>query len=162
MTYPNTLIFVDFPSDDPVASAAFYEAVFGWEIEPRPAGVFHRVVPGQNFQLDDGSQGPTGNLHLGISNVVNQRPHPNTDNGSVELNSGGGGPRIWILVSDDNDADVMLETAVAHGATELWRHHFWAEFNGFSNAFEDPWGNQLVLWTKAGDDAQIPEGWTRE
>jgi len=162
MTYPNTLIFVDFPSDDPVASAAFYQAVFGWEIEPRPAGVFHRVVPGQNFQLDDGSQGPTGNLHLGISNVVNQRPHPVADNGSVELNSGGGGPRIWILVSDDNDADEMLETAVANGATELWRHHFWAEFNGFSNAFEDPWGNQIVLWTKAGDDAQIPEGWTQE
>ncbi len=162
MTYPNTLIFVDFPSDDPVASAEFYEAVFGWEIEPRPAGVFHRVVPGQNFQLDDGSQGPTGNLHLGISNVVNQRPHPDPANGSVQLNSGGGGPRIWILVSDDNDADEMLATAVARGATELWRHHYWAEFNGFSNAFEDPWGNQLVLWTKAGDDAQIPAGWTSE
>ena len=30
MTYPNTLIFFDFASYDPVASAEFYEAVFGW------------------------------------------------------------------------------------------------------------------------------------
>jgi predicted enzyme related to lactoylglutathione lyase len=58
MPYPNTLIFVDLPSTDPAASAAFYEAVFGWEVEPRPEGVFHRIVPGQNFQLDDGSPGP--------------------------------------------------------------------------------------------------------
>ncbi len=30
MPYPNTLIFVDFPSSDPAASAAFYAEVFGW------------------------------------------------------------------------------------------------------------------------------------
>jgi hypothetical protein len=120
------------------------------------------VVPGQNFQVDDGSQGPTGNLHMGISNVVNRRPHPDPSNGSVELNSGGGAARIWILVSDDDDGDEMLQRALDLGATELWRHHYWAEFNGFSNAFEDPWGNQLVLWTKAGDDPRIPQGWTRE
>jgi predicted enzyme related to lactoylglutathione lyase len=30
MAYPNTLIFVDFPSTDPEASAEFYSAVFGW------------------------------------------------------------------------------------------------------------------------------------
>ena len=161
MAYPNTLIFFDFASDDPVASAEFYEAVFGWEIEPRPAGEFHRIVPGQNFMVDD-EQGPTGNLHLGISNVVNRRPHPNSDNGTATLNTGGGGPRIWILVSDDDDADEIHQKALDRGATELWRHHFWAEFNGFSNAFIDPWGNEIVLWTKAGDDPQIPDGWTRE
>ena len=42
MGYPNTLIFVDFPSTDPAASAEFYAAVFGWEVEPRPEG---RVPP---------------------------------------------------------------------------------------------------------------------
>ena len=163
MTYPNTLIFVDFPSDDPVASAEFYSAVFGWEIEPRPAGVFHRIVPGQNFQVDDGSQGPTGNLHLGISNVANARPHPDPDGVEPrELSTGGRTVRIWILVSDDDDADEILQRAVDRGATELWRHHFWSEFNGFSNAFLDPWGNTLVLWTKGGDDPQIPDGWTGE
>ena len=43
MTYPNTLIFVDFPSTDPEASARFYNEVFGWEVEPRPADVFYRI-----------------------------------------------------------------------------------------------------------------------
>ena len=38
----------------------------------------------------------------------------------------------------------------------------WAEFNGFSNAFKDPWGNTLILWTKGGDNPQILEGWTSE
>ena len=77
MSYPNTLIFVDFPSDDPAASGKFYAEVFGWTVEPRPEGVFHRIVPGQNFQIDDkGTQGPTGNLHMGIFNVNNARPHP--------------------------------------------------------------------------------------
>jgi predicted enzyme related to lactoylglutathione lyase len=65
-------------------------------------------------------------------------------------------------VSDDDDADEIQQKALDRGATELWRHHFWAEFNGFSNAFIDPWGNEIVLWTKAGDDPEIPEGWTRE
>jgi predicted enzyme related to lactoylglutathione lyase len=163
MTYPNTLIFVDFPSDDPVASATFYSEVFGWEIEPRPEGVFHRIVPGQNFQVDDRSQGPTGNLHMGIHNVANRRPHP--DPAGVEpreLSDGGGTVRVWILVSDDDDADAILDRAVGRGATELWRHHFWAEFGGFNNAFLDPWGNTLILWTKGGDDPLIPDGWTHE
>jgi catechol 2,3-dioxygenase-like lactoylglutathione lyase family enzyme len=136
MTYPNTLIFVDFASDDPEASAKFYTEVFGWDIEPRPSGVFHRVVPGQNFNLDDGTQGPTGNLHLGISNVANRRPHPSADNGTVGLKRGGGGPRIWILVSDDDDMETMHAKALELGAIELWTHHFWAEFNGFSNALK--------------------------
>ena len=60
MAYPNTLIFVDPPSTDPEASAEFSAAVFGWEVEPRPAGVFDRIVPGQTFKLDDGSPGPPG------------------------------------------------------------------------------------------------------
>jgi predicted enzyme related to lactoylglutathione lyase len=162
MTYPNTLIFVDFPSDDPEASARFYEAVFGWEVEPRPAGVFHRIVPGQNF-LVNGEQGPTGNLHMGIYNVNNARPHPDDD--GVEprhLSRDGRTVRIWVLVSDDDNADRIMAVAVANGATELWRKHYWKEFNGFNDAFMDPWGNTIILWTKAGDDPQIPTGFTRE
>ncbi len=163
MTYPNTLIFVDFPSDDPSASAVFYNEVFGWEVEGRPEGVFHRIVPGQNFQIDDGTQGPTGNLHMGIHNVANARPHP--DPAGVEpreLSRSGRSLRIWILVSDDDSSDAIMERALARGATELWRDHYWAEFNGFNAAFEDPWGNHIILWTKGGEDPQIPEGWTNE
>ena len=43
----------------------------------------------------------------------------------------------------------------------LWRDHFWAEFNGFNAAFNDPWGNTFVLWVKGGDDPQIPDGLDR-
>ena len=40
----------------------------------------------------------------------------------------------------------------------LWRDHYWAEFNGFNSAFQDPWGNTLVLWSKGGDARnRIPE-----
>ena len=163
MTYPNTLIFVDSPSDNPEASAVFYQEVFGWEVEPRPAGVFHRVVPGQNFQTDDGSQGPTGNLHMGIHNVANARPHPEPE--GVEprsLSTNGRTVRVWILVSDDDSSAAIMERALARGATELWRNHYWAEFNGFNDAFMDPWGNTIILWTKGGDNPQIPDGYTSE
>lgn len=163
MTYPNTLIFVDFPSSDPTASATFYNEVFGWEVEPRPKDVFHRIVPGENFQVDDGSQGPTGNLHMGIFNATNARPHPDPA-GPEPRNLGGDGhtTRAWILVSDDDSADDILKRATDRGATELWRHHYFGEFNGFSNAFKDPWGNTMVLWTKGGEEPVIPDDYTAE
>ncbi len=160
---PNTLIFVDFPSDDPEASAVFYAEVFGWLVEPRPAGVFHRIVPGGEFPLDDGSPSGVGNLHMGIYDIANARPHP--DAGGVDprqLNRTGRAARVWVLVDDDENADDIMDRAVARGATELWRHHYWAEFNGFNDAFEDPWGTTIILWTKGGDDPAIPEGWTDE
>ena len=77
MAYPNTLIFVDFPSNDPEATAQFYAEVFGWEVEGRPTGTFHRIVPGQNFMLPDSDQqSPIGNLHMGIYDVKDGRPNP--------------------------------------------------------------------------------------
>jgi predicted enzyme related to lactoylglutathione lyase len=163
MTYPNTLIFVDIPADDPEAAGRFYGEVFGWEVEGRPSGVFHRIVPGQHFQLSDGTQSEIGNLHLGIYNTTNARPHP--DPAGVEpraVSAEGRTVRVWILVSDDDNQDRILDTAEKLGATILWRNHYWKEFNGFNGAFLDPWGNTIVLWTKGGDDPQIPEDFTRE
>ena len=151
MPYPNTLIFVDLPSSDPAATAAFYAEVLGWDVEGRPEGVFHRAVPGQHFLLDDGTPSPIGNLHLGIYNVANARPHP--DPAGVEprhLSQDGRTVRTWILVSDDDSQDRILASAEERGATVLWRDHYWAEFNGFNSAFLDPWGNTIVLWTKGG------------
>lgn len=163
MPSPNTLIFVDFPSDDPEASANFYAEVFGWVVEGRPAGVFHRAVPGGHFPLEDGSPSPIGNLHMGIFNVNNARPHP--DPAGVEpreLSRSGRTARTWVLVADDDTEDRILEAAERLGATILWRNHYWAEFNGFSGAFVDPWGNTLLTWTKGGDNPVVPEGWTAE
>ena len=109
---PNTLIFVDFPSDDVEACAAFYRDVFGWEVEGRPTGVFHRGVPGGFFPLEDGSDSPIGNLHVGFADVENLRPHP--DPAGVEprhLARDGRGVRVWILVSDDDSEDAILDRA---------------------------------------------------
>lgn len=162
MTYPNTLIFVDFPSTDPAGAAEFYAAVFGWEVEPRPAEVFYRIVPGEHFLLDDGTPGPP-NLHMGIFNAANARPHP--DPAGVEprdVSRSGRTVRPWILVSDDDSIDRILREAESRGAEILWRDHYWAEFNGFNAAFVDPWGNTLVLWVKGGDDPVVGEGMTGE
>ncbi len=160
---PNTLIFVDFPSDDPEASARFYAEVFGWEVEGRPTGVFHRAVPGGHFPLEDGSPSPIGNLHLGIFNVNNARPHPDPAGVAPrDLSRSGRTARTWVLVDDNDTEDRILDTAERLGATILWRHHYWAEFNGFSGAFVDPWGNTLITWTKGGDNPVVPDGWTRE
>jgi catechol 2,3-dioxygenase-like lactoylglutathione lyase family enzyme len=163
MGYPNTLIFVDLPADDPEAAGKFYAEVFGWKVEGRPTGVFHRMVPGQNFLRSDGTPSDVGNLHLGIYNAANARPHPDPE--GVEpraVSREGRTMRMWILVSDDDSQDRILDTAEKLGATVLWRNHYWAEFNGFNGAFLDPWGNTIVLWTKGGDDPQIPEDFTRE
>ena len=103
MTYPNILVFVDFPTDDVEAATDFYSKVFNWEIETRIPGIFNRIVPGQNFKLDDGSQGPTGNLHMGIYNAGNARPHPDpAPSEPTELSSGRRSIRAWIMVSDDD------------------------------------------------------------
>ena len=163
MAYPNTLIFVDLMSDDADAAGAFYAEVLGWEDDPRLDGNYHRMVPGQNFLKGDGTQSSIGNLHVGIGNVVNLRPHP--DASGVEprtLATEGRKARVWILVSDDDSHERILSAAEERGAEILWRDHYWKEFNGYNHAFRDPWGNEIVLWVKAGDDPQVPDSYTRE
>ena len=175
MTYPNALVFIDFPVTDVDAGNEFYSTVFGWEVEERIPGIFHRIVPGQNFKVDDGSQGPTGNLHMGISYCGNVRPHPdNAPQEPTTMNPGGRATRAWILVSEDDSFERILEAAVKMGATELWRNHFWTEFGGANASFLDPWGNQLMLWQHLPDaeqdeethqvvgDYTVPDGWTVE
>ncbi len=163
MPYPNTLIFVDLMSDDPDVAGKFYAEVLGWEDDPRLGGNYHRMVPGQNFRRKDGSQSEIGNLHVGIGNVANLRPHP--DPAGVEprtLAKKGRKARVWILVSEDDSVDRILEAAESRGAKILWRDHYWKEFNGYNHAFVDPWGNEIVLWVKAGENPQVPGHYTRE
>ena len=175
MTYPNILVFVDYPTDDVDRAREFYSEVFGWSIEDRIAGLFNRIVPGQNFKLDDGSQGPTGNLHMGIYNATNARPNP--EPGATEpqkLGHGSRSTRAWILVSEDDSFDRILDAAERLGGTVVFRNHFWNEFGGGSASFIDPWGNQFMLWqhlpdVERDDDShqvigefKVPEGWTYE
>ena len=164
MLQPNTLIFVDLASDDPAKAGKFYADVFGWQDDARPAGVFHRMVPGGMFPNPDGSDSQIGNLHLGIFDAANARPHP--DPAGVEPRTlADGGPQGADL--DPGRRRPVLrgassQRAVDRGATELWRDHYWKEFNGYNHAFRDPWGNEIVLWGKAGPNPQVPENYTRE
>lgn len=152
MTQPNTLIFVDFPSPDAAAAARFYAAVFNWEVEGRPDNVFYRIVPGGFFPGPDGSDSEVGNLHMGIFDTKLAVPDPRTD---TPQGPPGIAPRIYILVSDDDSEDAILGRAVANGAEVLWRGLHWGEFNGFHAAFRDPWGSEVILWSKAGDSPTI-------
>jgi hypothetical protein len=78
------------------------------------------------------------------------------------LAEGGRKARIWILVGDDQSHEEIMANALQRGATELWRDHYWKEFNGFNHAFRDPWGNEIILWVKGGPDPKIPDSYTRE
>ena len=163
MPYPNTLIFVDLTSDDPAATGKFYAEVFGWKNEGRPEGIFHRLVPGGDFLNPDGSQSQIGNLHLGIHNAANVRPHPDPKSVAPrEISKGGRVARVWVLVSADDSVDRILKDAEKRGAEILWRDHYWKEFNGYNAAFRDPWGNEICLWVKAGPEPKIPSHFTRE
>jgi len=163
MAYPNTLIFVDLMSDDPNAAGKFYAEVLGWEDDARLGGSYHRMVPGDNFLNSDGSPSDIGNLHVGIGDVANLRPNP--DPAGVDprhLAKDGRRTRLWVLVSDDDSPERILAAAQERGAEVLWRNHYWKEFNGYNHAFRDPWGNEIMLWVKAGEDPQIPDNYTRE
>jgi predicted enzyme related to lactoylglutathione lyase len=159
----NTLIFVDLASDDPAAAGRFYAEVFGWENDARPLGIYHRMVPGGFFKSKDGSDSAIGNLHLGIFDANNARPHPDPDGVAPRhIAAEGRKPRIWILIGDDDSAERILASAEERGATILWRNHYWREFNGYNHAFADPWGNEILLWGKAGETPEIPDNYTRE
>jgi predicted enzyme related to lactoylglutathione lyase len=150
---PNTLIFVDLASPDPHAAAQFYRDVMGWDVEGRPSGIFHRIVPGGDFALPDGSPSGVGHLHLGIYSTSEPRPDPNPPRRKTI--GDGPSPRVYILVESREGQDVILTRAEQRGAEILWRDQYWREFEGWHGSFRDPWGNQIVLWTKPaeGDDA---------
>ena len=175
MTYPNVLVFVDFPTDDVNAARSFYAEVFNWEIEDRITDTFARIVPGQHFLNEDGTPSEIGNLHMGISNAANMRPSKEPrPTEPTHLNPGGRAIRAWILVSKDDSFERILEAATRLGATELWREHYWTEFGGGNASFMDPWGNQIMLWQHLPDsdtdeethhsigEVPLPEGWTIE
>jgi len=155
MGTPNTLIFVDFPSPDPAATAVFYGEVFGWEVEGRPDGVFYRIVPGGHFENPDGKPSEVGNLHLGIFATEQGVPDPNDPPSQTGAPSGPA-PRIYILTGDDTQ-DAILDRAEQRGAKILWRNKYWKEFNGFHGAFRDPWGSEVILWTKGGENPKVSE-----
>jgi catechol 2,3-dioxygenase-like lactoylglutathione lyase family enzyme len=153
---PNTLIFVDLPSADPETTADFYRQVMGWEVEGRPAGIFHRAVPGGEFPLEDGTPSGVGHLHLGIYSSEDPRPDPNPPTSRPTTREGTApAPRVYLLVDDRAEQGRILDTAAKLGATILWRDRYWREFEGWHGSFRDPWGTQIVLWTKPADESDV-------
>jgi predicted enzyme related to lactoylglutathione lyase len=121
------------------------------------------MVPGGQALNPDGSESQIGNFHIGIHDAKNARPHPVPE--GVEprtLSTEGRRARIWVMVSADDSEERILKVAEEKGATVLWRDHYWKEFNGYNCAFRDPWGNEIVLWGKAGPEPVIPDHFTRE
>ena len=112
MAHPNTLVFIDIPVDDVDAANTFYSEVFNWVVEERIPGVFHRIVPGGNYKNEDGSPSEIGNLHMGLSNAANVRPHPD---GSPQeptfLKGEGRAIRAWILISEDDSFERIIDAA---------------------------------------------------
>jgi len=117
---PNPMIFVDIPTPDPEAGAAFYAALFGWTFNRRPAGVFHEILPGVK---------PNLGMRLETEPLA------------------GPLPRVYVMV---DDPPTYLARAVEMGATTLWEERLWEEFGGRLAAFRDPWGMEIVLWRDKG------------
>jgi predicted enzyme related to lactoylglutathione lyase len=159
----NTLIFVDMPASDPAAAARFYAEVLGWEDDSRSVANFRRLIPGGFFPNREGEDSDVGNLHIGVFDPANARPHPEPGGVAPRFASADGRkPRIWILVGEGQSESDILDKAVRRGAKVLWRDHYWSEFNGYNAAFRDPWGNEIVLWTRAGPNPKVPRDFTRE
>jgi len=117
MGQPNSLIFVDFPAPDPAEAGAFYAAVFGWENDVRMNGNFSRMVPGGNFLNPDGSESQIGNLHMGVYNPTNARPHPDPEGPVPKTMAGPGAKtRVFVMVSDDDTPERILGEAEKRGA----------------------------------------------
>lgn len=126
----NTLVFVDLPTGDIEKASQFYRDLFGWQVNERPKGVFHQVVPGEG-------------LHLGLFSEADQVPDPAP---RAPQPRSGLQPRTYILV--DAPPSDYLNKAVMLGATAMWEQAYWEEFDGWHASFLDPWGNQIVMWWK--------------
>ena len=116
----NPMIFVDFPTPDPEAMSAFYAELFGWQVNRRPAGEFHEILPGAK---------PNLGMHRSDEPMA----------GPV--------PRVYVMV---DDPPTYLRRAVDLGATVLWEERHWDEFGGDYAAFRDPWGAEICLWRNKG------------
>lgn len=145
MSDRNALIFVDFPSPDPVATAQFYAEVMDWGIEPHPEGVFHLLRPGGYFEQEDAQPSTVRNLNLGVYSLADPAPDP-TSYTTPLRESTGAGIRVYVMTPTKSEQDLVLDRAQSRGATILWKDLYWDEFEGFHGAFRDPWGNQVVLW----------------
>ena len=120
--------------------ADWWAEALGWPVEPQDEAFIQRMVDAGHASADDTVR-HRGALVWRAGAALNS-PDP-------------GRPRLLFqsvpegkTVKNRLHLDVRVgaerrEAEVARllglGATELWRDHFWKEFNGFNHAFSDPW-----------------------
>ncbi len=92
------------------------------------------------------------------STTANARPHPEPGGrrSAVDQHPGPHGTNVGARSGDDTTT--ASSTRPSARGTELWRRHYWAEFDGTTARSLDPWGNTFVLWSKAGRNPTEPEG----
>ena len=131
-------------------------------VEPRPADVFYRAVPGGHFPLDDGTDSPIGNLHLGVFDSANARPHP--DPAGVEprdVSREGHTARTWVLV-DDNDSRTASSTPPSASAPPSCGATTTGPSSTATTARSSTRGATRYPVAKGGDKPQLPAGYTGE
>lgn len=116
---PAPLIFVELPSQRPRSASEFYTTVFGWS--------FAEVVPDRFYRAVTGALPNVGVIFA---------PEPPL-HGTMT--------RPYFLV---DDPAATIDTAVLAGATPIWEDLPLLEL-GWSSAFRDPWGLEIVAWTWA-------------
>src|SRR3546814_12468981 len=141
---PHTLIFVDLPSPDPEASGRFYEAVFGWTVEGRPAGTFHRIVPGGEFPGPDGKDSGVGNLHLGLYSTANPVPDPNVPSTHAGQRPSRPLPRVSILDEQDEEQQAIVGRAKENAEAAHWELAWCGGLNGWCPSFPDGGGGRTL------------------
>ncbi len=115
---PGTPSWIDLGSPDPAATAAFYGALFGWEVamDPRPEA------------------GGYGLFTLRGHNVAGVGPQMNGDM-----------PPFWAVYVTVADADAALATAAEHGGTVIAGPMDVLEA-GRMGVIQDPVGSFISVW----------------
>ena len=120
--------YIEIPARDPITSAVFYEAVFGWTLSP-PDGerVTHTLGPRDNARV------PFSDTPSGLIGAFVAERGPSAD-----------GPVLHIYVEDIEE---ILREIEARGCDVVEPIH--AEEGIRKGRFRDPGGNVVGIWEAA-------------
>lgn len=113
----HTIVHFELPADDVARAKAFYEALFGWTIEPVPGmGDYHGVVTSDS----------ASDIHGGM--MARQNPG-----------------HVFVTYVSTDSVDESLAKAIALGATEMMPKMPVPGMGWFAQ-FRDPEGTIMGLW----------------
>lgn len=120
--------YITIPARDPITSAVFYEAVFGWTLSaPDGERVSHTLGPRENARV------PFSDTPSGLIGAFVAAQGPSAD-----------GPRLHIYVEG---IEGVLQEIEARGCEILEPVH--AEGGIRAAQFRDPGGNVVGIWERA-------------